>query len=178
MTIRQLKKSDVKEYRRLRLEALRKAPLAFGSSYAEEKKLPLTAFVERLSAKDVWVFGAFAGERLVGIVGFCREGRIKRAHNAALVGMYVSAAVRGHGIGAVLLDRTIEHARLLKSVRNIRLSVIAGNEAARALYLSRGFKTFGVEREALFVDDRYLDEEHMTLTIHAGAASTVRSRDK
>jgi RimJ/RimL family protein N-acetyltransferase len=168
MAIGQLKKSDAAEYHRLRLEALRKAPWAFGSSYAEEKKLPLAAFVERLSAKDKWIFGAFAKGRLVGVLGLIRESREKRAHHASLVGMYVSTDFQKQGIGAALVDAGIAHARNLGDVRYIKLSVTTGNGAARALYLSRGFETFGVEREALLVDGQYLDEEYMTLRISTG----------
>jgi ribosomal protein S18 acetylase RimI-like enzyme len=167
MSIRLLKKRDTGEYRRLRLEALQKAPSAFGSSYAEEKKMPLSVFTERLTSKDIWVFGAFAKGRLVGILGLIRESRVKRSHHATLVGMYVSTAFRKQGLGAALVDEAIAHARKLATIRYIKLSLTGSNEAARSLYLSRGFRTFGLEREALLVDGDYLDEEYMALKISA-----------
>jgi RimJ/RimL family protein N-acetyltransferase len=171
MSIRVLKKSDAAEYRRVRLEALQKAPSAFGSSYAEEKKLPLSTFVLRLTRKNACMLGAFVGDRLVGILGLVREPRAKRAHQAALVGMYVSAAYQKQGIGAALVDEAIARARKLDGIRTIKLSVTVGNEAARALYISRGFVVFGLEREALLVDGTYYDGEFMALKLTAPPAS-------
>jgi ribosomal protein S18 acetylase RimI-like enzyme len=165
MSIRLLKKRDAGEYRRLRLEALQKAPSAFGSSYAEEKGMPMSFFIDRLTSKDIWIFGAFAKGRLVGILGLVRESRLKRSHHATLAGMYVSATFRKQGLGAALVDGAIAHARKLGTLRYIKLSLMGSNEAARSLYLSRGFRTFGLEREALLVDGDYLDEEHMALKI-------------
>jgi hypothetical protein len=37
--------------------------------------------------------------------------------------------------------------------------------AARALYRSFGFETYGTEPNALKVDDRYIDEDYMILRI-------------
>jgi RimJ/RimL family protein N-acetyltransferase len=165
MSIRLLKKRDAAEYRRLRLEGLQNAPAAFGSSYAEEKKLPISDFMSRLTAKDAWIFGAFVKGRLVGTLSFVRESRLERAHHATLVGMYVSTAFRKQGLGAALVDEAIAHARKLAAIRYIKLSLMGTNEAARTLYLSRGFRTFGLEREALLVDGHYLDEEYMALKI-------------
>jgi GNAT superfamily N-acetyltransferase len=163
MGIRCLKKSDVVEYRRLRLEALQKAPAAFASSYEEEKKLSLPAFLERLTGESSHTFGAFVKDRLIGILTLLRESRQKQTHQAVLVGMYVSAAYQKQGIGAALVDEAIAFARKARTIRYLKLSVMAGHEAARSLYLSRGFKTFGMEREALYVDGSYLDEEYMVL---------------
>jgi ribosomal protein S18 acetylase RimI-like enzyme len=165
MSIRLLKKSDAPEYRRLRLEGLQNAPSAFGSSYAEEKKMPMSFFTGRLTSKDIWIFGAFAKGRLVGILGLLRENRVKRSHHATLVGMYVSTAFRKQGLGAALVDEAIAHAHKLGTIRYIKLSLTGTNEAARSLYLSRGFLTFGLEREALLVDGDYLDEEYMAVKI-------------
>jgi ribosomal protein S18 acetylase RimI-like enzyme len=165
MSIRLLKKRDAGEYRRLRLEALQKAPSAFGSSYVEEKKKPMSFFTGRLTSKDIWIFGAFAKGRLVGILGLIRESRLKRSHHATLVGMYVSTTFRKQGLGAALVDEAIAHAHKLGSIRYIKLSLTGTNEAARSLYVSRGFRTFGLEREALLVEDQYLDEEYMAVKI-------------
>jgi ribosomal protein S18 acetylase RimI-like enzyme len=173
MSIRLLKKSDAVAYRGLRLEALQKAPAAFGSSFAEEKKLPMSVFVDRLTSKDIWVFGAFAKGRLAGILSLVRESRQKRSHHATLAGMYVSTAFRKQGLGAALVDEAIAHARKLATIRYIKLSLTGPNEPARALYLSRGFRTFGIEREALLVDGDYLDEEYMALKISRDGKKTA-----
>ena len=167
MTIRFLDSGDLTAYRDLRLAALQESPTAFGSSHIEEAELPLTEFAARLRPPDKpdnGIFGAFVDDKgLVGILGFAREYRVKRAHIASVWGMYVSPEFRGRGFGAALVDEAIAHARRLGSVRQIVLSVTASNVAAGALYRSRGFERIGLERDALCIDGKYFDEEQMAL---------------
>ena len=167
MTIRFLDSGDLTAYRDLRLAALQESPTAFGSSHIEEADLPLTEFAARLRPPDKpdnGIFGAFVDDKgLVGILGFAREYRVKRAHIASVWGMYVSPEFRGRGFGAALVDEAIAHARMLGSVRQIVLSVTASNVAAGALYRSRGFERIGLERDALCIDGKYFDEEQMAL---------------
>lgn len=110
------------------------------------------------------MIGAFVDDgRLVGVLGFAREYRVKRPHIALIWGMYVSPEFRGQGFGAALLDEAIAHARRLGSVRQIVLTVTASNVAAGSLYRSRGFERIGLERDALCVDGKYFDEEQLAL---------------
>jgi GNAT superfamily N-acetyltransferase len=164
ISVRLLNENDVSAYRALRLEALQNSPMAFGSSYEEELTMPLSKFVSRLH--EARVFGSYSGEgSLIGILGFIRESRTKRAHNASLVGMYVSTSSRKQGVGGKLLDYTIQFARQLGGIKTIKLSVTANNRDAARLYLSRGFKPFGLEPDALYVDGKYLDEEYLILRL-------------
>lgn len=169
MTIRFLNSQDVVAFRELRLHALREAPTAFGSDFEREVQFTLEEFAARMSVAgepSSGVFGAFDGERLVGITGFSREIRVKRAHIASLWSVYVLPEFRGQGIAARLLDAAIDYARQLDCVRQIMLSVTADNEPARRLYRSRGFEVYGLEPDALCVDGAYYDEEHMVLRLH------------
>lgn len=100
----------------------------------------------------------------MGTLGFTRGNRPKRAHIGSLWGMYVSPEFRGQGVGALLLDEAISHARQI-GLRQIMLAVNADNSAARNLYYSRGFERFGLERDSLFVDGRYFDQEHLALRL-------------
>jgi ribosomal protein S18 acetylase RimI-like enzyme len=167
MTIRLLESDDLAVYRELRLAGLKESSTAFGSSYVDEVDLPLTEFAARMrpyNKPDNGIFGAFVENRgLVGILGFAKEHRVKQAHIASLWGMYVSPEFRGQGIGAARVDGAIAHARKLGTVRQIVLSVTASNEAAASLYRSRGFERFGLERDALCIEDKYFDEEHLAL---------------
>jgi ribosomal protein S18 acetylase RimI-like enzyme len=135
--IRFLTSQDVVAYRELRLQALRESPIAFG------------AFDE--------------SDRLIGMLGFYRENRPKRAHIGNLWSMYVLPQFRRRGVGAVLLDRALSHARQLGGLRQVILAVTANNSAASSLYKSRGFERFGLEHDALFVDGSYFDAEHLVL---------------
>jgi ribosomal protein S18 acetylase RimI-like enzyme len=101
------------------------------------------------------------------MVGVGRQNRVKRRHVAQIWGMFVAPAHRGVGIGRALVLAAIEHARSLEGLRKIQLSVITTQPAARALYESLGFRSFGIDPEALCVDGKYLDEEYMNLPLHA-----------
>ncbi len=167
MEIRFLNFEDVAIYRNLRLQALKESPMAFHSSYEQEACLPLTTFVDKLCSHDDSVrgiFGAFDdSNRLIGMLGFSRESRLKRAHIGALWSLYVLPEFRSRGIGGALLDEALSHARRLEGLRQIVLTATANNLAACSLYKSRGFERFGLERDALCVDGTYFDEEHLAL---------------
>jgi ribosomal protein S18 acetylase RimI-like enzyme len=84
---------------------------------------------------------------------------------AQIWGMFVAPGHRGLGIGRALVVAAIEHGRSLAGVRKLQLSVITTQPAARALYRSLGFRSFGIDPEALYVDGKYLDEEYMNLAL-------------
>ncbi|MGF1480165.1 MAG: GNAT family N-acetyltransferase [Cyanophyceae cyanobacterium] len=167
MEIRFLNWQDVAAYRVLRLQALKESPTAFGSSYEQEACLPLTDFATRLRPHDdpaSGIFGAFSNSNQpIGMLGFSRESRPKRAHVGSLWSMYVLPEFRRRGVGAALLDQALSHARHLGGLRQIVLTVTANNLAACSLYRSRGFERFGLELDALFIDGTYFDEEHLAL---------------
>lgn len=79
--------------------------------------------------------------------------------------MYVEPPARRLGVGAALLDAVITHAIELPGLRHMRLSVLAGNTAARRLYRSRGFVVAGVEPDVVRVGDTFYDEELLVLRL-------------
>jgi len=158
MFIRLLNESDVVAYQSLRLEALQDSPTAFRSSFEEEVGAPLEKFASVL--RDHAIFGSFAEEgQLIGLVGLRREARAKLAHNALVVGLHVAAPHRRQGVGGALLDHAIQYAQQLGGIRMLKLSVTANNTKSVRLYLSRGFKSYGVEPDVLCVDGKYFPEE-------------------
>ena len=167
MKIRFLNSQDVAAYRELRLKALSESPTAFASSFEQETCLTLVDFAKRLGAHDnstSSIFGAFNdSERIIGMIGFSRESRPKRAHIGSVWSMYVLPEFRRRGVGTALLDEALSHARQLGVLRQVVLAVTVNNLAASSLYRSRGFERFGLERDALFIDGRYFDEEHLAL---------------
>ncbi len=159
MIIKRLSPSHAVAYRQLRLRGLRESPTAFGSSYAEEVKFPLEMFagrLERLAGK--WTFGAFDGERLVGVVTLIRDTKTKEKHKAWIFGMYVDRKVRGKGVGRQLLQRALEAARRLSGLRQVKLAVVETNRPAQRLYESAGFKVYGREEAALCVAGKFYAE--------------------
>lgn len=163
LDIRILSKDDAPAYHRLRLEGLREAPTAFGSSYKEEVGFSPAQVEARLTANlpHIATFGAFLDGVLVGIATHVGNTRLKTRHKSGLAGMYVTGSARGHGIGRRLVDAVIAHARTLPDVEEIAVTVTVGNEGARRLYLSTGFEPVAVMPHDLKVDSQYYDMEWM-----------------
>lgn len=152
--IRQLAPSEAARYREIRLEALRRSPEAFGSTFEAESERPLEQFRERLTNSPV--FGAFLNAELVAIAGFMRREGAKDAHKGMLWGMYVRAGSRKAGVGRRLAEAVIDFAR--QHVEILQLTVVSDNESARRLYASLGFVEYGIERNSLKQNGRYYDE--------------------
>ena len=168
MMIRILQASDARPYQQLRLSGLQNDPDAFGSTYDREALFSLETIADRIGPNaDKFVLGAFTGQdELVGIVTFVRDSSLKTAHKGNIYGMYVSHTNRGKGIGKLLLQELLARARTHDGLEQINLTVVSANAAAKRLYQSVGFATYGVERNALKFNDRYFDEDLMT--IHFG----------
>lgn len=164
MNVRRLAESDATTYRTLRLEALKGSPTAFGSSYEESERRPLSSYAERLKpTDDSAVFGAFEADRLVGTVGVYRESGLKEHHKLTLWGMYVTPAARRTGVARRLVGAALDAARAMSGVLQVKLAVEGTNAAATALYRSFGFHEYGREHRALQVEGRFYDEVHMVL---------------
>lgn len=166
MNIRRLIPADASIFQSLRLAGLQEAPFAFSSSYEEEKDIPMAAIENRLALKpDCGSFGAFENNTLVGHVALGREGQSKLSHKRIIWGMYVVPDFRGKGVARLLLIKALSLARSVSSVKQVNLSVNAGNACALHLYESVGFKVFGHEPGALFVNGELCDEIHMFLRL-------------
>ena len=169
MEFRKLTPTDAAAFRRLRRQGLVSSPEAFGESVEELDGTPEEQYAERLGKAPLenFVVGAFDGETLTGTVGFHRELRRKRRHKGAIWGVFVAPEYRGSGVAKRLLEETLMLARELPGLEIVQLSVASTQSAARNLYAGAGFRTFGLEPRALKFGDRYIDEEHMTLELHA-----------
>ena len=162
MSIQQLDPQFVTAYKAIRLEALRECPAVFNSSYEEEKKRPLSDFVDSLvPSSNRITFGAFDTTQLIAIVSVTRDKRKKVNHKGNINGMYVSANYRGRGFGRQLLAYALEFADLKAKLVQMTLVVNATNTSAISLYESFGFKTFGIEPLAAIIDGVPQDQMHM-----------------
>ena len=162
---RRLTPADADTYRALMLEAYERHPDAFTSSPAERARLPPSWWAERLAPGDdapSVVVGAFdEGDQLVGAAGLDVESRIKARHKAVLFGMYVAPVARTQGLGRQLVEAVLAEARARPGLRVVQLTVTQGNEGAEALYERCGFKIFGQEPMAIFVDGQFHAKVHM-----------------
>lgn len=163
---RRLVRGDESEYRRIRLECLRRFPDNFGSRYEDESAiavLPFENFI-REGSPDNFIFGAYANGHLVGIAGFSRRDRKKTRHRGEVVHMYVDPDHRGQRIGEALLHTVIKAALALDGIESLELSAVANNLAARSLYEKIGFETFCIQENYFKDGDRCWDQRFMHLT--------------
>ena len=165
--IRVLTSDDVEAYWHCRLEALERDPAAFSSSVEDHLKLSREEIRRRLTADPAnnFVFGVFADGKLRGTAGFVRETQPRSRHKGRIWGAYLSAELRGRGIGRRMLQTVLDRATKIEGLEQIILSVTTTQAVAIATYRSLGFTSFGVEPNALQIGDRYIDEEYMILLL-------------
>jgi ribosomal protein S18 acetylase RimI-like enzyme len=157
--IRPLEERDLGAWAELRRRALAEEPLAFAAS-------PETDVVVQIGKAPDWMlFGAFAGETLVGSVGMIRSRHPKAAHKMHVWGMYVLPTHRRRGLAARLLDAAIAHARSTPGVEWLQLGVTDDAAEAKRVYEKAGFVVWGYEPDALRFEGRAVGEEHMALRI-------------
>lgn len=173
VAIRALAPPDLAAYRSLRLRGLAEHPEAFTSSATEEAAKPADALARRLAADpdrphDA-VFGAFDGGTLVGLCGIEVDMREKTRHKGHVFGMFVPAERAGRRVGGALVDRVIEHAGAA-GLRQLVLTVTAGNAPARRVYERAGFGVCGREPQAVRIGDRAYDKLAMILFLPAARA--------
>jgi ribosomal protein S18 acetylase RimI-like enzyme len=167
--IRRLTSEHAADYRALMLQAYALHPDAFASSVTEREILPLSWWEDRLTGEPdppQVVLGLFEGGALGGVAGLAFHAREKERHKAALFGMYMASRCRGRGLGGRLLDAAMACARARKGLRLVQLTVTQGNAGALALYEKAGFRTFGIEPDAVAVGGRFLGKVHMCCHLH------------
>lgn len=172
MEVHILTEKDAEAFWKIRLRALQEDPESFGASYEEILERGIAGDTPGLSRREgvpeEVTFGAFDGKQIVGIASFRREEGAKRRHKGMIWGMYVPKELRGQGIGNALLSAAIEYAKGLPDLERINLAVVLTSKEARLLFVAHGFETYGLERQALKLHDRYFDQELMTLPLKKG----------
>jgi ribosomal protein S18 acetylase RimI-like enzyme len=164
--VRQLAPADAAAFQALRLEALRTDPVAFASSYEEERELDLSVVAGRLVATgDRAIIGAFDGDALVGLAAWHREEMMKLQHKGFVWGVFVKESHRGQGLARRLLEAVLAHARRAEGILQLNLTAYADNVAAVRLYESLGFVVYGREASAICVDGTLHDDVHMALRL-------------
>ena len=148
--LRRITPDDWRLLRDVRLRALTDAPDAFGSTRARVDGLTEAEWRSRadnggltLVAVDDTVDDTGDGPRGLAMGGaLASDG----GPTVAVWGMWTDPKARGRGIGGALLDALVAWCRDPSSRPahdEVRLHVTQGNDAARRLYLSRGFEPTG-----------------------------------
>jgi len=165
VTVREAVPCDWQALRDIRLEALRTAPSAFGSSYEREAAFGerdwlrriarggnFLAYLPEAGASEAGASEAGASEagaseagasEPVGLIG----GYPETADVVELVSMYVRPKARGRAVGEALVAIVLGWAQE-RGAKTVHLWVTESNDHARALYQRCGFEPTG-ERQPL-----------------------------
>ena len=149
--IRKLPADRWKDYRDLRLEALKKEPMAFGSSPEEESELAEETWRKRIMD----VLFAMDDDEPVGMVAYVFEKSVKFKHIAGIYGFYVRAGYRGQGVGSRLLEEALRRIRMNKAIIKVKLAVISEQREAIGVYEKAGFVVTGRSEKELKVGKRF-----------------------
>jgi RimJ/RimL family protein N-acetyltransferase len=88
----------------------------------------------------------------------------KTKHNVSL-GISVLKDYWQKGLGRLLMEHTINYARITAEIKNIFLEVRKDNVNAIKLYESLGFKKTGDMPDKIFIEGKYIDEQIFVLKI-------------
>lgn len=126
-------------YRDVRLAALLDTPRAFANTYAVSAAYPDESWLARLTSMTVWL--ALDADRPVGTVAIWHDVH-QPDDETYLIGMWVSASVRGRGVGDLLVATALEAAGR-EGFDRVRLEVAEENLPAMRLYERHGFTRDG-----------------------------------
>ncbi len=162
LKITKLPPSRWKEYRDLRLEALRGDPTAFGSSFEDEVNLAEDEWRRRIKNT---LFAMSDDDAPIGMIVCLFNDRPKTRHIADIVGVYVSADHRGQGVGTRMLNHVLSLIRSEKRIVKVKLAVNPEQRAAVRLYEKAGFLVTGRTKKELKVGHKFFDmlfmEKHL-----------------
>lgn len=150
--VRRFRAGEWRQFREIRLEALKDTPIGFGEWYEDAIELPDEAWQERTrraaEASESALFAAFdQGGRPVGTAGAFpkAESSLTDGRELVIYGVYVSPEHRGPrlGVASLLFDAVIKWAREVGGADVVTLSVHERNDRAHAFYRRYGFVETG-----------------------------------
>ena len=146
LNVRHLRADEADLHRKLRLEALRESPRAFGDTLESIERKGAdywNALTQRVCSVDAMVV-ALDGERPIGMIYGLRDQQIRQG--ARLGADWVDTQYRRRGAGRLLVHSVIAWAQT-HGFAMARLWVGHEEAAAIALYERCGFVFTGLERQ-------------------------------
>jgi ribosomal protein S18 acetylase RimI-like enzyme len=137
--IRRLPAIRWRDYRKLRLEALNRSPLAFGSTLREERGINEREWRKRMKG----AYFALLEDKPVGMIECAFTSSVKFRHIAEIYSFYVTPDHRGHGIGVALLHYALNVIRRKGGIVKVRLYVNSKQRTAILMYKKNGFVATG-----------------------------------
>jgi RimJ/RimL family protein N-acetyltransferase len=169
-TFRRIEPQEIDSWFSLRIESLKDSPSAFLASPELELAQGVEFFRQRLIqySEHSAMFGCFdESNEIVGSVGISRMPNPKTIHKATIWGVYVKPEYRGNQIAHKLMQLAIDFGKHNMKVIQIELGVESTRTSAKQLYSSFGFVKWGTEKNAIMVDGKFFDEDHMSLNLQS-----------
>jgi ribosomal protein S18 acetylase RimI-like enzyme len=157
MHIRRLSSDDTHDFLALRTLALTREPERFRTSSADDEKLSVGFWRNRLDTDRV--YGVEDQGKLIGIGGLGRFVGEKLQHKGLIWGMFISPEARGTQASHLLMEALIESARGF--VSHLQLTLMANNLRARAYYERHGFMLYAIEPQSVMTLEGPADEALM-----------------
>jgi ribosomal protein S18 acetylase RimI-like enzyme len=158
----ELSPDEWREFRDLRLRALKEEPLAFGVSFDEEKRKSESFWRDRLensgkkNRKEQFVFVGASGKlAAMGIIKYALHQKF--LHIVRFSGIYVLPQYRGKGIASKLLENMMGQVFKNKAIRKIKLAVNVTQKSAISLYKKFGFRRSGVAKKEFQIAGKFYD---------------------
>ena len=154
LSIRWLSENDWQEFREIRLAALKEAPEAFNSSYAEESERDEAQWRTEMRRAD-----RLLAERGGTVVGMMSLGEVADEPEAVDVfGLWVAPEARSTGVSWRLIEAAAE--RATEEGRS-RMYYWVSTENGRAIAFATnfGFRPTGQRRSAQVADEEFGDQE-------------------
>jgi len=159
--IEKLKNSEWAKYKKIRLEAVKKEPFAFGGSYSEELKNTDKEWKEKLkkaNSEEISLM-LFAKDRaeVVGMIGIYWSNLDKIKHGVNIYGLYVVEKYRNKGIGKILMQSIVDIVKSRSQFIKLYLYVETNQKKAISLYKKFGFRIVGELEKSMFINGKYVN---------------------
>ena len=152
--IRELTINDLRYYKDIRLELLKKHPTNFGSSDEEERLFSHAQWVKRLGNEKTKTIGLFVNQKIVGLSVLLMNPRKKMKHLGSIHSFYVKREFRRNGLAKQMLNY-IEKLAIKSGLNRLSLSVVETNKEAIGFYIKNGFIESGKEVDVIHHEGRY-----------------------
>jgi ribosomal protein S18 acetylase RimI-like enzyme len=138
--LQRLRPGEGRRLRAIRLRALAQDPDAFYRTHAEEVALPERSWEEWIGRERTVLLVAVQDGRDVALGALVPDRQVP--DELAVVAFWVDPGARGRGVGRLLLDALVAHARA-DGAPAVTLGVADSNAAAVDLYAAAGFEHTG-----------------------------------
>lgn len=168
--IRLLNDGDAESFKKLRIESLKKDPLSWHSSIAEEENVGDSFFKAKINNSlyppIFGYYGIFENENLLGYAQIAANFYNKKRHIATFYDVVVSEEARRKSVGTELISVLIEKARSANFIEQLHLKVNSENIGAIKFYEKLGFEKIATIKDAVKEKDgTYQDEYEFVFSI-------------